>query len=309
MTKTEKNNTRRGVYMVCQYCGKEMTGRKRNYCDIECGRNAYKKKFKDQREQKKVTKACRECGKEFVPMMPWGKFCCDRCRDKYKRQHPNYPSCICKHCGKEYVPKSKERTTYCSRECAFEHMAAKPKDPGVVINHCACGEIITPKHKYCDECRKERARYDSYLRKTAKETKCRWCDKTFTPEYKAKTYVYCCEEHMVLAKKERDKNSLNRKMHKGGVSKAKRNRIYFRDGFKCKLCGKKMRMDKAETVWLGNPHPLAPTVDHIIPKSIAKELGWTKQEMNAERNLQAAHFSCNVNKGNRASNDQLRLFG
>lgn len=298
--------------MVCQYCGKEMTGRKRNYCDIECGRNAYKKKFKDQREQKKVTKACRECSKEFVPMMPWGKFCCDRCRDKYKRQHPNYPSCICKHCGKEYVPKSKERTTYCSRECAFEHKKsnARGKTPHLAKTKkqficVVCGSAFKShcsSAKYCGaECRRVAGLIQGHDNKYSTPRKCKWCEKMFIPEVNAKTWAYCCEEHRELAVKEHD--------NRHGISKAKRKRIYLRDGCKCKLCGKPMRMDKIHTLGTNKPHPLAPTIDHIIPKSIARQQGWTKHQIHDDSNLQAAHWQCNIDKGVSAVGEQILLFG
>lgn len=300
----EKNNTRRGVYMVCQYCGKEITGRKRKYCDIECGRNAHKKKLKDQREQKKVTKTCRECGKAFVPKMPWGKFCCDRCRDKYKRQHPNYPSCICKHCGKEYVPKSKERTTYCSRECAFEHMAAKPKDPGVIINYCVCGEIITPKHKYCDECRKEskriRVREAAKQKHTAnvKPKICKQCGTGFIPEYGTKRRSFCSD--ICLLKYSRKQGKRKRKAVLKQVKHVAYSDMYIfkRDKWICQICGKKVNPK-----YVGN-HPLAPSIDHIIPISLGGA--------DAPYNVQLAHRDCNRIKSNRLYNDrpeQIMLFG
>lgn len=261
-----------------------------------------------------MKKVCLQCGEEINPKTPWGKFCDNKCQGKYRRAHPNYPPCICKGCGIEFIPKANDRTTYHSRECAFKDKTinAKGKKPyhkrPFKIKTCViCGaEFKTQqtKSKYCsDECRRLASVKGSYDRKTAIPRDCKWCGSSFIPEYKANTYAYCCEEHKKLALKKAEK------IHKGPISKAKRKRIYLRDGCTCKLCGKKMRMDKAETVGLGKPHPLAPTVDHIIPKSIAIKLGWTKQEINAESNLQAAHFYCNVKKGNRCVNEQLLLFG
>ena len=70
--------------------------------------------------------------------------------------------------------------------------------------------------------------------------------------------------------------------------------IYERDGWTCQLCGKKTLRRE------GVPHPLAPTIDHIIP--IARGGSHTRI------NVQCAHFQCNVRKHARPRG-QLRLFG
>lgn len=74
-----------------------------------------------------------------------------------------------------------------------------------------------------------------------------------------------------------------------------RQAIYERDGWRCRLCGKRVPRD------LVVPDELAATLDHIIPLSA----GGTHEP----RNCQLAHFRCNVAKGNRAASDQLRLIG
>lgn len=71
--------------------------------------------------------------------------------------------------------------------------------------------------------------------------------------------------------------------------------IFERDKWTCQLCGKKLRRDKKA------PHPLSPTLDHIIPMSV--EGGDHVRE-----NVQAAHFSCNVRRGT-GGTVQLLLVG
>jgi 5-methylcytosine-specific restriction endonuclease McrA len=61
--------------------------------------------------------------------------------------------------------------------------------------------------------------------------------------------------------------------------------IYERDQWQCHLCGG--AIDKTAQV----PHPLAPTIDHVIP--LAK--GGTHEP----DNVAAAHFLCNATKGDR----------
>lgn len=301
---------------ICAHCGTEFIyQRKRKYCP-ECAETVYIEKAKAKRiDQTEVYgKICLICGKEYQTTISRQKYCGDsECKRKAKvikskgwdrtRKPIQSITYICKGCGIEFHPKAKQYDQYHSRECAFEHMAAKPKDPGIIINHCACGAIIKPNQKYCDECRKEKARYDSYLRTTAKPTKCRWCGKVFIPKYKAGTYTYCCQEHKELSGKE------CKREHKHGITNAKRKRIYLRDGCKCKLCGKPMRMDMIHTLGTSNPHPLAPTIDHIIPKSIARQQGWTKYQIHDDSNLQAAHWQCNIDKGVKPVGEQLLLFG
>jgi 5-methylcytosine-specific restriction endonuclease McrA len=48
------------------------------------------------------------------------------------------------------------------------------------------------------------------------------------------------------------------------------------------------------------PHPMAPTIDHIVPLS----KGGTHEPINCR----TAHFLCNSTKGDRLAGDQLILF-
>jgi 5-methylcytosine-specific restriction endonuclease McrA len=59
--------------------------------------------------------------------------------------------------------------------------------------------------------------------------------------------------------------------------------IFQRDGWTCRLCG--APVDRT----LRSPHPLAPSLDHIVPLSA----GGTHEPAN----VQLAHVVCNVAKG------------
>jgi len=69
------------------------------------------------------------------------------------------------------------------------------------------------------------------------------------------------------------------------VENINHNKIYERDGFICKLCGKQV------DVSFKFPNPLSPSIDHIIPLS--------KGGLHCAENVQLAHLGCNVSKGNR----------
>lgn len=74
-----------------------------------------------------------------------------------------------------------------------------------------------------------------------------------------------------------------------------RKQIFDRDRWVCQLCRKSI--DPADRV----PHPLAATLDHIIPLAS----GGTHEPSNC----QAAHFICNSRKGARGWGEQLLLLG
>lgn len=71
------------------------------------------------------------------------------------------------------------------------------------------------------------------------------------------------------------------------VGRVSRSRIFKRDGWMCQICGE--AVDRSAQV----PHPLAPTLDHVVPLSLGGP--------HTEANLQLAHFYCNTLKGARAA--------
>ena len=248
---------------------------------------------------------CKNCGKEFAGLRTTKQYCSDACRKSYGKTHGNEKyTYTCLNCGKTYQAKQKDRDKYCSRECAYEHKtrAKTEKKKNICL---ICGKEFGGRggKKYCsDECFKKMKRIKAYERSAVKR-KCKWCGITFKPQYKAGTYTYCCEEHKRLADKQNRKSMNIERKH--GVSLIKRQAVFERDNFTCKICGKPIKMDKSHTLGGKNPHPLAPSIDHIVPVSIAKQLGWSKERLHAVENLQAAHFVCNVARGNKMM-DEIR---
>jgi len=88
-----------------------------------------------------------------------------------------------------------------------------------------------------------------------------------------------------------------RRVRKRGAYKARVSAryIYERDGWRCQLCRKKV--DRRKMV----PHPMAPTLDHIVP--LAK--GGTHEPAN----VWTAHYLCNCRKSAGGGGEQLMLFG
>jgi 5-methylcytosine-specific restriction endonuclease McrA len=79
------------------------------------------------------------------------------------------------------------------------------------------------------------------------------------------------------------------------VERYSRHGIFERDGWRCHICQRKTR--KAEVV----PHPLAPTIDHLIPLA--------RGGSDTPANVATAHFICNSIKGDGAGGrgDQLAI--
>jgi len=63
---------------------------------------------------------------------------------------------------------------------------------------------------------------------------------------------------------------------------------------RCHICNKAVKRDAVV------PHPLAPTIDHVIPLAV----GGTHEPLNCR----CAHYICNARKGHRGG-EQLLLIG
>lgn len=295
----------------CEYCNstfevvQSLAGRK--YCSRNCSTLAT-------RTVKGTAKICESCGKEFEPMRGTQKYCTRECANK--AQTKTY-LCACRCCGKEYMPKAADRTTYCSRECMFMDIKAKPKEikmPVCII----CNKEFTGKLniKFCsDVCRKmyEKINYikwkssDEYAKTLRKQrdkyisnplilNKCNNCGIKF--ETRRLNQKYCSSEcadkaRYVSETKREERRRYRARKTNAYVKQVNTNAIYERDKGICKLCNGKI--DKQ----LRAPHPMSLSLDHIIPLS----RGGTHEP----DNVQIAHFICNSKKGNKIISEQLGM--
>jgi predicted nucleic acid-binding Zn ribbon protein len=74
-------------------------------------------------------------------------------------------------------------------------------------------------------------------------------------------------------------------------------RVFERDGWRC-FCGRLVKRGALV------PHPLAPTVDHIIPLNPRAGRG-----PDTMANVRTAHFKCNSKRSDRGGYEQLALIG
>jgi hypothetical protein len=122
---------------------------------------------------------------------------------------------------------------------------------------------------------------------------CHSCGVPFVPPCLSAHFAVYCSKRC----NRREAASRHRIARRGSPTSARVNRwrIYVRDQWTCQLCGKKVPRDAQV------PHPLARTLDHILPAS--------QGGAHTEANLQLAHFGCNSLKRDNAWNgaEQLRM--
>ena len=63
------------------------------------------------------------CGKEFIPIKPYSKFCSYQCFNEHRLKGKKR-TFKCLNCGEEFVP-TKASSKYCSYECFNEHRNAR----------------------------------------------------------------------------------------------------------------------------------------------------------------------------------------
>lgn len=129
------------------------------------------------------------------------------------------------------------------------------------------------------------------------EATCAVCGATFaTKQGNAKWCSDACKRRAPEVRDQRRhaKHARKARLRGGGVEVVYRTRVFERDGWRCQLCGRLVA--RARVV----PHPLAPTLDHIVPLAAGGEHSY--------RNVQLAHFICNRTKSDRGG-AQLRWTG
>lgn len=124
------------------------------------------------------------------------------------------------------------------------------------------------------------------------------CQRAATNE-RARNGKYSTKSRQKLGRPQSTKAAdLRRRAIKKGATEIEsftRIEIFERDQWLCGICGKSVPQS---LTW---PHPLSPTIDHIVPLS--------KKGTHTRANVRTAHLSCNSARGNRGGPEQLRLVG
>lgn len=219
-----------------------------------------------------------------------------------EKRHP-VKLLTCSQCGSSHERTyNRHSTNFCSFSCRSEYRrqcgewerrptrCTVPPDHPVALLIAADQEAIRAAAREANQ-----ARAEAWPSCRVFIRDCTVCAQTFTTPYT----VHTCSDLCAAAKKRADRNEADhrRRARKRDafVAPVYRFKVYERDGWRCHLCGKPT--SREEQV----PHPLAPTLDHVIPLAA----GGTHEPSN----VKTAHFLCNARKGARGSGEQLMLIG
>lgn len=237
---------------------------------------------------------CKRCGVAFGGHKR--QFCTAFCRVRHR--HPRVgrhrlPILKCQHCQKEFRPKQRDRMKFCSRECGFKGLKRNRSrlDNGNLRfkQGCLCvicGRLTLNKSVCSPACR---LLYDRQLAKMHRtyankaNKACSICDAIFAGRKIDKMCSDKCRQKAIAQWNADCKLRRRARLAKCKSSPYSRRAIFKRDGWTCRLCGKPLDRSKQ------CPHPLAPSIDHIIALANGGD--------DTPENVQAAHFICNSYKG------------
>jgi 5-methylcytosine-specific restriction endonuclease McrA len=285
----------------CAHCGQPFVGWKANgvYCSIRCTT-----------ESRVVRqRICEVCGTEFRATYTGQRTCGRKCGVLINRKRLRWSI---SHCIRKGLA---SRLYYASCwACRGVIVSGSPID-SACCSSVACRDSLLPvlyvdvrcdmcsrklcreRHKsrrFCSDHCRSRWHSSGRVRRVWMAGRCMACEVSFVAGSN-RGDRYCSSECARRHRKE-----VERRRHRAAITGVPRDRytlseIAVRDGFRCGLCKRRVRMD------LIVPHPRAPTVDHIVPLS--------KGGSDLRTNLQLAHFICNSRKSDRGSYQQTLLVG
>lgn len=267
---------------TCVVCAAALTGRQTRYCSQPCATRGLNQARKaDGRLAAQRRKHGAKRAEWLINARLAGRYC-------YTEQ------AACERCGATFTRRmyAEEPRRYCSARCRAD---ARRVWTGCTCGHCGRAFLSVERSRYCtDRCEAHARRLQQLPATPAPRLfSMGWCRRCSTPfVVPDQPGAYC--SHRCMKGDEKDRR---RAAQRGAVATVYRRRIFERDQWTCQLCGRKVKRDAVA------PHPLSPTIDHIVPLS--------EGGAHEPANVQCAHFKCNVDKGARVAGagEQLRLIG
>jgi hypothetical protein len=281
---------------------------RKKYCTHACFAKDLSIRTKGKPHKVVKNAKCSECGKELSreQTLSGNKYCSLICTASAWRVDRK---CICKQCGKEYTPKTKDRTTFCSRECCFANKAessqyAHNREAYLIRRREVEGEKrrrrseeLRPlreakanESKAKQELAKQRREEKQKLKERQRIRNCIICGM----RYIAKNYNQLCCSRECSKKHTNHITEVNRR-HKirenGKIDyNISLNGLIKRDKNVCHICGGRCNIHDAVTDERGNfiVGEDYPTIDHVMPVSKGGTHTWN--------NIKLAHKRCNESK-------------
>lgn len=264
---------------------------------------------------------CKHCEEKFISKRSYSKtvgniFCSSKCCVQYhgqRRMTERLPSRErqCLGCGKTYYKNSNrardEGNKYCSRHCSDKHH--RPHKPHRLprprfirrkfyIKLCEeCGIEFYPQlpaAKTCsDKCASKKNAKARYLQMT-KSFLCKQCKTKFRPLYGTKRRSYCSVDCSIKHSRRIGKAKRRAIIKKVRVESVDPFKVFERDEWQCKACGKLTPKSLRGTL-----HNDAPELDHIYPISRGGEHSYTNTQLLCRR--------CNGVKSDSNMNDFMTI--
>lgn len=277
--------------MLCKVCGKELTGRQRNYCSRRCSKLGGKRRKKGLPENIRPKRSHLEWTDQDIQ---------NRINTKSSKMIyvGGYESCekpiyiYCDDCGQPFK---------WSAERLRRTNAIKCDNCQQIISN-----VKEKEHKICIQENKI-IRHEEIIKKRmmSKHRYCKQCGKEFYSD--KQHYSYCSEKcRNKLANTQR---SIKRRIKIKSVlvdNDISVDKLIKRDGSKCWICGAKVNVNDYEVRENGCvvAGPTYPSVDHVVALSNGGLHSWN--------NVRLAHRECNTKKSNKmfywGEDNQLRMF-
>ena len=197
----------------------------------------------------------------------------------------------CRECGAAFVPVrgGGSKGIYCSHRChqvwRQRQLRTRERWPRWCM---AATRRLLRRYRVAPPARR------AYAPVPPRPIECKACRVTFVAKFGFRFCPDCGERRRREAKRRAKER---RRAAKRGAVAAERflaTDIYERDGWRCHICRRLVRRTAAV------PHPMAPTIDHLIPIS--------QGGADARSNVATAHFHCNSERQT-GGEVQLRLVG
>jgi 5-methylcytosine-specific restriction endonuclease McrA len=234
-----------------------------------------------------ATRPCRECGDEIVGRGRGAIRCIDCARriapwdlDRGPRQR-TYPS-VCEWCSSPFTATCRAR--FCSAFCSGKASHPKPIERKCV----ACDSVFVGR---ADTCSKSCYRWKRAHPGVGVPSACGFCAARL-PAGATRRTRYCSRSCAMSVMSQRRRAAMQGKP----VHRVVPIDVFERDRWTCHLCAEPV--DRSQR----GKHPAAPALDHIIPVAHPDYPG------HIAANLACAHWSCNVAKRDRVTEDDFALF-
>lgn len=285
---------------ACTWCGQVFTPQRqgRIYCSPRCNNEqrlvAVRRGEISSRHQLLSLRRCLTCNTDLTNRNGSARYC-PQCKEqrlpiwRATAQLKKPLHMTCKGCSKQFG--HPQTSQYCTLACMGRYGQAK--QVGEYHRTClACGIAYVSHDKRrmtCSQACKQWSRNFPGVQRL-RVGECEYCSQPFTAHRGDQRF---CSSQCGKRPSDARRRAAKRGAYVEDVSTGV---VAARDKWRCRLCGKKVNKS------LRHPHPMAQSLDHVIPISRGGEHSYA--------NTQLVHLICNVRKGNKTRKpEQLSLVG